>query len=316
LPLEKFDRAGFVPRLGPVRALATAIGTVLLLGVSNASAAEQVTDGGFELGSAAWTFSAGAERCGNCGPFGAAAGDYYAATDSSTSVPIGGSPYAAGQISQPVAIPKVPATLSFQLRQIDFFDDISPMFEISYNGTVLKTFESNVGGPFTLVTIPIPAALASATPQPLSFKLTCFNLGLSGAGSCNRFDIDEVSLTDDPPAPPEQPSLSPPGSNQKAVDTTPPATTIAKTKSPLTVKSKKKKARASVSFSSEAGARFECKLDAGAFGACSSPLALKLKKGRHTFSVRAIDAAGNVDPSPATATINVAVKKPRRSQPG
>jgi hypothetical protein len=44
---------------------------------------------------------------------------------------------------------------------------------------------------------------------------------------------------------------------------------------------------------------FQCSLDGGAFTACSSPLAVKVKKGKHRFSVRAVDQAGNVG-TPAT----------------
>lgn len=51
--------------------------------------------------------------------------------------------------------------------------------------------------------------------------------------------------------------------------------------------------------SSEAGG-FLCRLDKGQFKPCSSPRAYKhLKGGRHNFKVKAVDAAGNVDPTPA-----------------
>jgi hypothetical protein len=50
------------------------------------------------------------------------------------------------------------------------------------------------------------------------------------------------------------------------------------------------------------GSSFECKLDLGAYAACTSPkqYAGPLSHGSHTFTVRAKDAAGNIDGSPAT----------------
>jgi hypothetical protein len=83
----------------------------------------------------------------------------------------------------------------------------------------------------------------------------------------------------------------------RVVDTTPPDTTIDSGPSdPTTATS------ASFAFgSSEAGSTFECKLDAGAYASCASPKGYTgLAVGSHTFSVRAIDAASNVDATPAT----------------
>jgi hypothetical protein len=77
------------------------------------------------------------------------------------------------------------------------------------------------------------------------------------------------------------------------------------TKAPNTGFTKKpaKKIRAkSVRFkfvSSEAGSSFTCRLDKQAWKRCASPRAFKVAKGAHVFSVRATDAAGNVDKTPA-----------------
>ncbi|HZJ63993.1 MAG TPA: hypothetical protein VFD36_10795, partial [Kofleriaceae bacterium] len=46
----------------------------------------------------------------------------------------------------------------------------------------------------------------------------------------------------------------------------------------------------------------ECALDDGAFAACTSPAKITVVDGAHRYRVRAVDAAGNVDPTPATAS--------------
>ena len=53
----------------------------------------------------------------------------------------------------------------------------------------------------------------------------------------------------------------------------------------------------------EENCTFQCKLDAGSWEGCSSPkIYTGLSEGSHTFYVRAIDSAGNIDPEPASYT--------------
>lgn len=60
--------------------------------------------------------------------------------------------------------------------------------------------------------------------------------------------------------------------------------------------------------SSEPGSAFQCRLDSAPFTSCTSPLSLAgLSVGGHTFEVRARDAAGNTDPTPATRDFTVAL---------
>jgi hypothetical protein len=90
------------------------------------------------------------------------------------------------------------------------------------------------------------------------------------------------------------------------VDTTPPETTI--TEAPPAADNA---VDTRVTFASEDGARFECALDGATLAACTSPHPLTgLADGGHTFTVRAIDAAGNPDPSPATHAWSVDASTP------
>jgi hypothetical protein len=75
-------------------------------------------------------------------------------------------------------------------------------------------------------------------------------------------------------------------------------------------KKKTKKKRAKFRFSSTfPGATFECSVDGKTFQACTSPFTVKVKKGRHTFEVRAV-AGGVPDGSPAEQTWKV--EKPKK----
>lgn len=69
------------------------------------------------------------------------------------------------------------------------------------------------------------------------------------------------------------------------------------------------KRRATFDFRGSGGVgtlRFQCKLDSGNWKSCSSPKTYTgLARGSHTFAVRAIDARGKADPTPAKDTFTI-----------
>ena len=79
------------------------------------------------------------------------------------------------------------------------------------------------------------------------------------------------------------------------------------------LKTKKATAKVAVSFSSEPGAEFTCKVDDGEFHSCSSPYEVRLRSARgrgrqHTVSIVATDAAGNAS-APETISTRVVRKR-------
>ena len=62
--------------------------------------------------------------------------------------------------------------------------------------------------------------------------------------------------------------------------------------------------RLAYAFTSDTGVSFECRVDAAAFVACTSPHTIDSLAGAHTFEVRAVDGDGDVDPTPAARDYN------------
>ena len=152
----------------------------------------------------------------------------------------------------------------------------------------------NNGGPTKTEAIaPGSAALDAGSDCEATDQRGLFRGGTAGPCDIGAFELGAT------PTPP--PSSSPPPSPG---DTTPPNTTI--TKRPKD-KTKKKRRRSSSPPASRADV--ECSLDGKPFAACSSPDTFKVKKGKHSFEVRAHDAAGNVDVSPASDDWKVKKKK-------
>jgi hypothetical protein len=124
---------------------------------------------------------------------------------------------------------------------------------------------------------------------------------------------DACDPTDDRPVPPPAetppPAQTPPGEVTPPDERTPPVDPNVDTTdriAPDTVldgasaKGHQKRTVKVTFHSTESGSNFECSLDRRAFAPCSSPLRIRATAGRrHRVEVRAIDAAGNIDPTPA-----------------
>jgi len=127
--------------------------------------------------------------------------------------------------------------------------------------------------------------LDSAGFSPCSFIKTYVGLSVE-SHTLEVRATDVVGNTDDSPA-----------SYTWIVDTTAPDTTI--TDKPANMTSN---ITASFEFSctGEVSCAYQCRLDTGDYEPCTSPKEYTdLADGNHTFFVKAIDAAGNADPSPA-----------------
>jgi hypothetical protein len=80
---------------------------------------------------------------------------------------------------------------------------------------------------------------------------------------------------------------------------------------PKRLVSVKKRAKVTFAFSSPTPGTFQCSMDGAAFTACTSPTRVRLGRGKHTFSVRAVNPSGTVDPTPASVTFKIKVRKRR-----
>jgi len=108
-------------------------------------------------------------------------------------------------------------------------------------------------------------------------------------------------INDVPPSEPRPEECRAPTADAGEVDSIPPNTTVTSGPPDIT-----RETSASFSFaSSETDSTLECSLDGAEFSACASPKDYDVANGSHTFSVRARDAAGNADATPASRTWEV-----------
>ena len=147
------------------------------------------------------------------------------------------------------------------------------------NASVAIEFSSNGGKSYQCKVDAAPFA-ACTSPQ-----------SIAGAEGNHTFVVRAISIHGIPdPAPP---------SASWRTDLTPPTTTIVSGPPEATTSGD-----ATFAFSASEPATFECSLDGAAFAGCP-PMFTAVGDGVHVLAVRAVDAAGNVDPNPARYTWRV-----------
>ena len=90
------------------------------------------------------------------------------------------------------------------------------------------------------------------------------------------------------------------------IDLTAPATTITSSPPPFTAATDASFAFSAVDVGGSTVAAYECRVDDDAFAPCTSPADFSgLALGEHTFEVRATDAVGNIEATPASVSWTV-----------
>ncbi len=116
-------------------------------------------------------------------------------------------------------------------------------------------------------------------------------------------DFRHTELLRSPPEPEPEP--------QPPADTTPPRTRFTH-HPPKVVLSGRRHRRVAFRFAAnEPGSHFLCKIDRKPYRRCRSPRVFGVSVGRHAVRVRAVDAAGNVDPTPALFGFRVRLRSKR-----
>jgi hypothetical protein len=104
---------------------------------------------------------------------------------------------------------------------------------------------------------------------------------------------EEPEMTDDGSSSSTEPSAPGADTSESSTDETPPETVLSEWFPDGD--------EAVFSFTAGESATYECSFDGAPYSSCDSPATYKdLHPGWHTFVVRAVDEAGNVDPTPAS----------------
>lgn len=246
---------------------------------SDAAVTQRIANGGFESADAQWTLH-GAVICteARCGRSPRGGTRFFSSSTSPENGPAGIDNYQLGSTEQTVYVPELPATLRFDIRATGGAVGTTAYLQAFYRGDFLG--QPDVSDSWQTVTLALPDAAAdTATAGLLQLYTFCDNQTVATA-ACPVVDLDNVKVLT---------------GTDTDTDTKAPQTRITKGPSGSTTSRK-----ATFGFSSsEEGSTFKCKVDDSAWKACTSPATQRVSVGSHTFRVRATDASGNTDPTPA-----------------
>jgi MYXO-CTERM domain-containing protein len=184
--------------------------------------------------------------------------------------------------------------------RVDVTPPATPVVSSPTEGAVVDTATPVISGtaePGSTVTVIIDGATVGTTTADASGNWTFTSPALTdGAHTVRATATDAAGNTSPASAP-----------RTFTVDTEPPDTSIVSGPTGTVSSSS-----ATFDFAStEANVTYECSLDGAAFTACTDPDTFTgLADGEHTLRVRARDAAGRVDPTPASRTWTVDTTAP------
>jgi hypothetical protein len=182
-----------------------------------------------------------------------------------------------------------PTSLTFPVQDVGTQSSSRPVLITSTGDAVLHPRPATASGDFLVAS---DGCTARAIPSGGTCTIT---VRFAPTGSGTR--TGTLTVPSDDPASPLTVALS---------GIAPPQTTI--TSGPTTVT---KDPAPAFSFASDQPGTFECRVDQQPFADCVSPhTSAALADGDHTFQVRAIDQAGNADPTPASHSFTVDTRAP------
>jgi hypothetical protein len=210
------------------------------------------------------------------------------ATPARPSVSEGAHTFTVAAVDQAGNVDPTPASASFRLDQTPPQTTITA-HPAAQSNVRAPSFEFSASDDATFACA-LDGAPASACQSPVSVSV--------GEGS-HTFSVVATDLAGN-----ADPS---PASYTWRVDLTPPDTALGAKPYPVTSGSDP-----TFTFSSsEDGSTFACALDGASFAPCASPLQYQgLAEGTHVFKVRATDAAGNDDQSPASVQWTIDLNAP------